>query len=89
MVPMMAISQVKRNYNNLDLADWVRYWNAVNAQDHTMDKSIQLRFPDLFPIRSPTLLRCAIVDPKCVPAICKLRYSLDFITELDQRPTTI
>jgi len=34
-----------------------------------MDKPIEFRFPDVFPIRSPTLLRCAIADPSCVAVL--------------------
>ncbi|KAE9987501.1 hypothetical protein EG328_002486 [Venturia inaequalis] len=67
--PMLALSEQKRNYANLDIADWPRLWNAVNAQEQTMDKPIEYRFPDKFPIRSPTLLRCAIVDPSCIPVL--------------------
>jgi 2-hydroxychromene-2-carboxylate isomerase len=69
MMPMMAVSEQKRNYGNLDMHDWPRYWNAVHAQEHTMEKPIEFRFPDVFPIRSPTLLRCAIVDPSCIPVL--------------------
>jgi 2-hydroxychromene-2-carboxylate isomerase len=69
MMPMLAVSEQKRNHGNLDMHDWPRYWNAVNAQEHTMDKPIEFRFPDVFPIRSPTLLRCAIVDPSCIPVL--------------------
>lgn len=66
---MMAVSEQKRKYGDLDMHDWLRYWNAVDAQEHTMDKPIAFQFPDAFPIRSPTLLRCAIVDPSCIPVL--------------------
>jgi 2-hydroxychromene-2-carboxylate isomerase len=69
MMPMLALSEQKRKYGNLDMQDWPRYWNAVNTQEQTMDKPIEFRFPDVFPIRSPTLLRCAIVDSSCIPVI--------------------
>ncbi|QDS67864.1 hypothetical protein FKW77_007820 [Venturia effusa] len=67
--PMLTLSEQKRNYASLDISDWPRFWNAVNAQEHTMDKPINYRFPDKFPIRTPTLLRCAIVDPSCIPVL--------------------
>ncbi|KAF2416199.1 protein disulfide [Tothia fuscella] len=69
MMPMMAVSEQKRNQGYLDMVDWVRYWNAVHGQERTMDKRIEFRFTDTFPIRSPVLLRCAIVDPGCIPVI--------------------
>jgi hypothetical protein len=72
MVPMAAVSEQKRDYGTKDLSDWVRYWNAVNIQEHTLEKPIEFLYPDIFPIRSPTLLRCAIVDPTCIPVICTL-----------------
>ncbi|TID16457.1 protein disulfide [Venturia nashicola] len=67
--PMSVLSEQKRNYANLDISDWPRLWNAVDAQEHTMDKPIEFRFPEKFPIRTPTLLRCAIVDPSCIPVL--------------------
>ncbi|OCK83773.1 protein disulfide with oxidoreductase activity [Lepidopterella palustris CBS 459.81] len=69
MLPMAAVSEQKRKYGIKDLSDWVRYWNAVNLQEHTMEKPIEFLHPDVFPIRSPTLLRCAIVDPSCIPVL--------------------
>lgn len=69
MVPMLVVSEQKRAYSNLDLHDWVRHWNALNTQEKT-DLPIDFRFPDTFPIRSPTLLRCAIVDPGLAPLLC-------------------
>jgi hypothetical protein len=74
MLPSTAVSVQKRNYSEKDLRDWVRYWNAVNVQDHTMEKPIEFHYTDTFPIRSPTLLRCAIVDPACIPALCTFSF---------------
>jgi hypothetical protein len=54
-----------------DLSDWVRYWNAVNAQTGSNDKPIEFKWPDQFPIRSPTVLRCAMVEPKLTAMLCK------------------
>jgi hypothetical protein len=67
---MLAISQQKRTYMGKDQTDWMRHWNALNAQTGHPDEEVVLRFPDQFPIRSPTLLRIAIVEPKTIPAMC-------------------
>jgi hypothetical protein len=72
MMPALAYSEQRRKYSELDMADWPRYWNAVNAQEHTMEKPIEFRFTDKFPIRSPSLLRCAIADPSCISVLCML-----------------
>jgi hypothetical protein len=70
MVPGAVLSAQKRAYSNQDMADWVRHWNAVNGQQNNPDKPIHLRFPDKFPIRTPTLLRCAIANSSCIPLLC-------------------
>ena len=69
-VPMAVISEARRKYTLLDLADWTRHWNAINVQQGSHDKPVELRWPDHFPIRSPTLLRLAILDPDLVPLLC-------------------
>jgi hypothetical protein len=73
MVPTAVVSEQKRDQGNKDLHDWVRYWNVVNSQEQNSSKSIDFSYPTVFPIRSPTLLRCAIVDPSCIPTICGFR----------------
>jgi hypothetical protein len=70
MMPMLAVSPQKRAYGGKDQTDWIRHWNGLNAQSGTPDERITLRFPDQFPIRSPTLLRVAMVDPRTIPVIC-------------------
>ena len=70
-MPMLAYSPQKRAYSGKDQADWIRHWNALNIQQGGHDQEIKLRFPDQFPIRSPTLLRVAMVEPKTIPAMCK------------------
>ncbi|KAH7073088.1 hypothetical protein BKA63DRAFT_492407 [Paraphoma chrysanthemicola] len=47
-------------------ADSTAYWNAVNVQDGKKDKNIYFHWADQFPIRTQTVLRVAIVDPKTV-----------------------
>jgi hypothetical protein len=75
IVPMLVVSEQKRTYSNQDLRDWVRHWNALNTQEKT-NRPINFRFPDTFPIRSPTLLRCAIVEPSLTPLLCMLAPTL-------------
>lgn len=69
---MMALSPQKRAYTRNDQADWVRHWNAINSQQNHPDEPIKLRFPDVFPIRSPLLLRIAMIEPKTIPVLCTL-----------------
>jgi hypothetical protein len=72
MIPMLAMSPQKLAYTRQDQADWVRHWNAISSQQEGSEKPIELRFPDIFPIRSPTLLRIAMVEPKTIPVLCTL-----------------
>ncbi|EME40092.1 hypothetical protein DOTSEDRAFT_179024 [Dothistroma septosporum NZE10] len=67
--PMAAISEQKRNYSTLDHSDWVRWWNAINEQDGCPDKNIDFYWADKFPIRTPTVLRAALVEPKLVDVL--------------------
>ncbi|KAF2676294.1 thioredoxin-like protein [Lentithecium fluviatile CBS 122367] len=68
-MPMLAISPTKAMWSRQDHADWTRYWNAVNAQEGSTDANINFHWADIFPIRTPTLLRCAIVDTTVVPLL--------------------
>lgn len=72
---MAAISEQKRNYSSLDHGDWVRWWNAVNVQSGQPDKNIDFYWADKFPIRTPTVLRAVLAEPKleavlCTPTTC-------------------
>jgi len=67
---MLAMSPQKQAYIRQDQADWVRHWNAINSQERGPEKPIKLHFPDIFPIRSPVLLRIAMVEPKTTPVLC-------------------
>lgn len=75
MMPMLAMSPQKRAYSGKDQSDWIRHWNAINVQSGNLDQEIKLRFPDQFPIRSPTLLRVSMVDAKTIPFMCESCYS--------------
>ena len=76
MMPVLAYSPQKRAYSNKDTNDWVRHWNAINTQNGSPDKEIAFRFTDKFPIRSPELLRVAMVEPRSIPLICKFLKSI-------------
>ncbi|KAK5113695.1 hypothetical protein LTR62_003322 [Meristemomyces frigidus] len=64
--PMSSISEQKRNYSRLDHQDWCRWWNAVNEQNGKPDKPIEFYWADKFPIRTPTVLRAVLVEPRLV-----------------------
>lgn len=68
--PMSAVSEQKANYSRLDHGDWVRWWNAVNEQNGHADKPIDFYWADIFPIRTPTVLRAAIAEPDLVAPLC-------------------
>jgi len=70
MMPALAMSPQKRAYSNRDTNDWVRHWNAINTQNGSPEKQIDFHFTSNFPIRSPELLRVAMVEPKTIPSIC-------------------
>lgn len=70
-MPMLAISSAKAAWTRQDHADWVAYWNAVNASQGSKDKEIAFQWASVFPIRTPTVLRVAIVEPATVPCLCK------------------
>jgi hypothetical protein len=70
MLPMSAVSQAKLVYMRHDHDDWVKFWNAVNNQEGGPDKPINFYWADIFPIRTPTVLRCAIEEPSGVSALC-------------------
>lgn len=70
-LPMAAVSKTKALWSKQDHADWTKYWNAVNVQDGNRDENIDFYWADQFPIRTPTVLRVALVDPTLVPLLCK------------------
>ncbi|KAJ4367708.1 hypothetical protein N0V86_009829 [Didymella sp. IMI 355093] len=68
-MPMLAISPAKAAWSRQDHADWTAYWNAVNAFQGSMNREIAFHWADQFPIRTPTVLRIAIVEPAAVPLL--------------------
>lgn len=73
---MSAVSKQKRNYSQLDHSDWCRWWNGVNEQNGEQDKPIEFYWADIFPIRTPTVLRAVLVEPKLVGELCKIRLAV-------------
>ncbi|KAK5946489.1 hypothetical protein PMZ80_000632 [Knufia obscura] len=68
-LPMGAVSPAKAAWSRQDHADWTRYWNAVNLQEGSLDKNVDFYWADVFPIRTPTVLRVAMADPSTVPLL--------------------
>ncbi|KAI0480355.1 thioredoxin-like protein [Xylariaceae sp. FL0804] len=68
-MPSMVTSAHKRQYSLQDLFDWVAFWNTVDKQQGLTGRSRALHWPDVFPIRSPTLLKCAVADASCIPTL--------------------
>lgn len=71
-MPMLAYSKAKTDWSRRDHEDWCAWWNAVNVQKGKKDKSIAFEWAKTFPIRTPTVLRVGIVEPKTVSLLCKL-----------------
>lgn len=68
-MPMLAISSAKALWSRQDHADWTAYWNAVNVSEGGKNPMIAFRWAEVFPIRTPTVLRVALVEPKTVPLL--------------------
>ncbi|KAF2625656.1 thioredoxin-like protein [Macroventuria anomochaeta] len=68
-MPMLAVSPTKAAWSRQDHADWTAYWNAVNISGEGRGKTIAFHWADVFPIRTPTVLRVAIVEPATVPLL--------------------
>lgn len=54
-VPMLAISETRRQYGAADMQEWLAWWGGV-----------ELNFPTFFPIRTVLPLRVSIVEPKVI-----------------------
>jgi 2-hydroxychromene-2-carboxylate isomerase len=66
---MAAVSEQKRVYSNYDHQNWVRWWNAINVQEGSPDKNIDFYWADIFPIRTPTVLRAVLVEPRLIEVL--------------------
>lgn len=78
-MPMLAVSPAKASWSRRDHADWTRWWNAVDVQEGQSEKGkdgkIKFHWADVFPIRTPTVLRVGIVEPATTKLLCK--FTLD------------
>lgn len=68
-LPMSAVSPTKAAWSRQDHADWTHYWNEVNKQEGGPDKNIDFYWADVFPIRTPIVLRVAMANPGTVPVL--------------------
>jgi len=73
-LPGSAVSPAKAKWSRQDHADWTEYWNAVSAQDG--GRQVKFHWADAFPIRTPTVLRVAIVEPETTKLLCKSQSRL-------------
>ncbi|RMZ88197.1 hypothetical protein DV736_g4584, partial [Chaetothyriales sp. CBS 134916] len=78
-LPSLAVSEAKRAYLQLDHSDWTRWWNAVNEQEGKPDKTIEFYWADIFPIRTPMVLRAVLANPD----LCALLYRACWEQNLD------
>jgi 2-hydroxychromene-2-carboxylate isomerase len=70
-MPMLAISEAKAAWSWQDHEDWTKWWNAVNVQGGEKDRAIAFQWAEVFPIRTPTVLRVGIVEPETVGLLCE------------------
>jgi 2-hydroxychromene-2-carboxylate isomerase len=81
-MPMLAVSATKAAWSRQDHADWTKWWNAVNEQEGGKDRRIDFNWAEVFPIRTPTVLRVGIVEPKTMGLLCESLHHGDVLTEL-------
>ncbi|KAH9887531.1 protein disulfide [Xylariomycetidae sp. FL2044] len=77
MMPVMANSEQRRNYDFQDLHDWTNFWNAVDQQEGCSNEPFSIYWTDHFPLRSPTMLRCAVVNPRVIPVLYRACWALN------------
>jgi 2-hydroxychromene-2-carboxylate isomerase len=75
MLPMAAVSVAKRKWVQQDHADWVAWWSAVALSSRRKDGQVEFQWASVFPIRTPEVLRVAIVELKTIPVLCMLSSS--------------
>ena len=59
-VPMMAISEAKRNYGTKDMKDWLEWHGGASLVD-------SFRFPSFFPVRTVLPLRVLLYVQRVAP----------------------
>lgn len=67
--PGSVVSPAKAVWSRQDHADWTHYWNAVNQQEGSPNKNIDFYWTDIFPIRTPTVLRVVMAEPSTVAVL--------------------
>jgi 2-hydroxychromene-2-carboxylate isomerase len=75
-MPMLAISKAKAAWSRQDHGDWTEWWNAISTQEGGKDKMIGFNWAEVFPIRTPTVLRVGIVEPRTVSLLCEFESDL-------------
>lgn len=72
---MNAMSDNKRRCLFADLNDWARFWRAIMKQAghdaREVEETIQVNWPDIFPIRSIAAIRVAQLHPATIDCVCK------------------
>ncbi|KAI8938603.1 hypothetical protein NX059_004476 [Plenodomus lindquistii] len=77
-MPLLAMSPTKAAWTRQDHADWTAWWNAVNEQEGVnRDRRINFKWAEVFPIRTPTVLRVGLVEPKAIPVLYEACWSLN------------
>ena len=61
-VPLFAMNAPKRAYMGVDLKRWAKDWG------------VDFTFPNSFPLRTPTPLRVALIEPKTTPLLYKAAW---------------
>jgi 2-hydroxychromene-2-carboxylate isomerase len=85
-MPMLAVSATKAAWSRQDHADWTNWWNAVNEQEGGKDRRIDFHWAEVFPIRTPMVLRVGIVEPKTMDLLCESLHSLEHIDANNDEP---
>lgn len=74
-IPMNAMSDSKRRCLFEDLSNWSRFWRAIMKQAghdaREVEETIQVNWPDVFPIRSIAAIRVAQLNPATIDCVCK------------------
>ena len=61
-VPLLTMTPPKRRYMGKDLQDWANWWG------------VPFEFAKVFPLRTPTALRVALIDPSTTPVIYRAAW---------------
>ncbi|KAI8583018.1 hypothetical protein K450DRAFT_297588 [Umbelopsis ramanniana AG] len=77
-IPLNAMSESKRRCLLEDMSNWTRFWRAIMKQAghdaRKVDETIQVNWPDNFPIRSIAALRIAQLNPAIIDCVYKAAW---------------